>query len=121
MPAATVASRAMICRHASSTAAPFRSVPDEAAVADVLGTLSVRVGIRRTRSGAHAERAGRDLPDLREQALAHLRAAVVHLDAAVAVDQDERAALVVERGRERDAELRGRDREAALQVRAARH
>ena len=29
---------------------PFRSAPDEAAVADVLGTLSVRVAVIRTRS-----------------------------------------------------------------------
>ena len=29
------------------TAAPFRSAPDEAAVAEVLGTLSVLVGIMR--------------------------------------------------------------------------
>ena len=47
---ATGASRSLICRHASSTAAPFRSVPAEAAVADVFGTLSVRVGITRTAS-----------------------------------------------------------------------
>ncbi len=48
--AATVESRAAICVHASTTAAPFRSVPVEAAVADALGTLSVRVGMRRMRS-----------------------------------------------------------------------
>jgi hypothetical protein len=40
----------MSCAQASATAAPFRSVPAEAAVADVFGTLSVRVGIRRMRS-----------------------------------------------------------------------
>ena len=33
---------------ASSTAMPFKSAPDDAAVADVLGTLSVRVGASRT-------------------------------------------------------------------------
>ncbi len=32
------------------TAPPFRSAPELAAVAEVLGTLSVRVGARRTRS-----------------------------------------------------------------------
>ena len=33
--------------HAFLTAAPLRSAPDEAAVAEVLGTLSVLVGIMR--------------------------------------------------------------------------
>ena len=33
--------------HASLTAAPFKSAPEEAAVAEVLGTLSVLVGITR--------------------------------------------------------------------------
>ena len=50
---ASVSARSAIAdlRHASATAAPFRSLPDEAAVADVFGTLSVRVGMTRTRSG----------------------------------------------------------------------
>ena len=34
------------------TAAPLRSVPEEAAVAEVLGTLSVAVVITRTRAGS---------------------------------------------------------------------
>jgi hypothetical protein len=37
-----------VCVEASSTAAPLRSLPLEAAVAEVLGTLSVRVGMIRT-------------------------------------------------------------------------
>ncbi len=41
--------RSRICSHAFLTAAPFRSAPDDAAVADAFGTLSVRVGARRTR------------------------------------------------------------------------
>ena len=107
-------------RQASSTAAPFRSVPAEAAVADVLGTLSVRVGITRIASSGNAEAVGGDLPDLGVQALAHLGAAVVHLHAAIAIDQHQRAGLVEERGRERDAELHRRDGEAALGVRVRR-
>ena len=98
------------------TAAPFRSVPAEAAVADVFGTLSVRVGITRTAIGAHAQAVGGDLLDLRVQSLPHLGAAVIHLHAAVAIDQHERAGLVEERRRERDAELHRRDGEAALGV-----
>jgi len=41
---------------------------------------------------------------------------VIHLHGAVAIDEDERAALVVERRGERDAEFRGRDGEPALHV-----
>ena len=37
-----------ICSQASLTAPPFRSAPELAAVAEVLGTLSVRVGVSRT-------------------------------------------------------------------------
>ena len=47
-PAATSASRARICSQAFFTAPPLRSAPELAAVADVLGTLSVRVGASRT-------------------------------------------------------------------------
>mgnify|MGYP001628016324 CR=1 FL=1 len=46
--AATGRSRSISCSQASFTAAPFRSVPLEAAVALVFGTLSVRVGMMRT-------------------------------------------------------------------------
>jgi hypothetical protein len=47
-----VASLALSCAQASATAAPFRSVLADAAVAEVLGTLSVRVGMTRTRLSA---------------------------------------------------------------------
>ena len=50
MPPATGAIRSMICSHAFFTAPPLRSVPELAAVAEVLGTLSVRVGANRTLS-----------------------------------------------------------------------
>ena len=117
MPPATGASRAAICGTHPTTAAPFRSVPAEAAVADVFGTLSVRVGMMRIASQRHAQALRGDLPDLRVQALAHLRAAVIHLHAAVAVDQHQRAGLIEERRGEGDAELHRRDRDAALAVR----
>jgi hypothetical protein len=52
------------------------------------------------------------------QALAHLGAAVVHHHAAVGVDMHQRAGLVEQRGREADAELDRRDRQAALEHRA---
>ncbi len=112
--AATGASVARNWAQASTTAAPFRSVPADAAVADVLGTLSVRVGIRRIGFERHAEAVGGDLADLGVQALAHLGAAVVHLHAAIAVDQHQRAGLIEEGRGERDAELHRRDGEAAL-------
>ena len=49
-PAATGRSRSRSVTQASRTAAPFRSAPDDAAVAEVFGTLSVVVAITRTRS-----------------------------------------------------------------------
>ena len=49
LPAATVSSRSRICRQASWIAPPFRSAPELAAVAEVFGTLSVRVGASRTK------------------------------------------------------------------------
>jgi hypothetical protein len=50
------------------------------------------------------------------QALPHLRAAVVHLHATVAVDKHQRSSLVEERGGERNAELDRRERQPALLV-----
>ena len=102
------------CVQASTTAAPFKSVPAEAAVADVLGTLSVRVGITRIALQQHAQALRRDLPDLGVQPLAHLRAAVIHLHAAVAINQHQRARLIEERRGEGNAELHRRDGESAL-------
>jgi hypothetical protein len=49
MPPATLSSRSLICSQAFLTAPPLRSAPELAAVAEVLGTLSVRVGASRTR------------------------------------------------------------------------
>ena len=89
-----VESSSRAARQASATAAPLRSVPADAAVADVFGTLSVRVGITRTCVGAHAEAVGGDLLDLGEESLPHLGAAVVHLHGAIAIDEHQRAALV---------------------------
>ena len=47
-PAATDASRDRIWSQASLIAPPLRSAPELAAVAEVFGTLSVRVGASRT-------------------------------------------------------------------------
>ena len=49
--AATPLRRSRKVAAALRAAKPFRSEPDEAAVAEVLGTLSVRVAVIRTRSG----------------------------------------------------------------------
>ena len=46
--AATSASRLRICSQAFLIAPPLRSAPELAAVAEVFGTLSVRVGASRT-------------------------------------------------------------------------
>jgi hypothetical protein len=48
--AANCVSRALISRQAICTAIPFKSVPADAAVGEVLGTLSVDVAVMRTRS-----------------------------------------------------------------------
>ena len=47
--AASSASRPRIVRAAASAALPFRSLPVEAAVADVLATFEVSVAVTRTR------------------------------------------------------------------------
>ena len=86
-------------------------------MAEVFGTLSVRVGASRTCLERQAERGRGDLEHLGVQALAHLGAAVVDQHRAVLVDVHERAGLVERREVERDAELHRRDREAALAVR----
>ena len=86
-------------------------------MAEVFGTLSVRVGASRTVAQRHAERGRRDLDHLGVQALAHLGAAVVDQHRAVLVHVHQRAGLV-ERGQvERDAELDRGDRQPALGVR----
>ncbi|MNV83505.1 hypothetical protein D3C71_1773170 [compost metagenome] len=47
---AKLTSRSLIWRAASKAAMPFKSEPEEAAVADVFGTLPVVVAVIRTRS-----------------------------------------------------------------------
>ena len=64
-----------------------------------------------------AELACRDTAHLRVQALAHLGPAMVHLHAAIAIEEHQRARLIEQRGGEGDAELDGREREAAFLVR----
>ena len=73
---------------------PLRSLPDEAAVAEVLGTLSVRVAVIAHGAERDVEVVGDDLRHLDVQPLPHLGAAVVQLDRAVGVDVDQRAGLV---------------------------
>ena len=103
-----------------------------------LGRATVQVGAAAGRGGAgvghlagvgrsgehaiegHAQFIGHDGRDLGVQALAHLGATVVHLHAAVGVDMHQRARLVEQRGGEADAELDRRERDAALDDRAAR-
>ncbi len=69
-------------------------MPHEAAVAEVLGTLSVLVGMTRTCFGSDAEFPGGNRGDVGVEPLAHLGAAVVHLRCAVLIDQHQRAGLV---------------------------
>ena len=76
----------MIVRAAACAAMPLRSEPEEAAVADVFGTLPVVVAVILTRSSLDLEFLGHDLSDLDVEALAHLGAAMVEMDRAVRVD-----------------------------------
>ena len=85
-------------RTAASAAAPFRSVPAEAAVADVFGTFPVLVGADLDPVEIDLELLGDQLGDLDHEALAHLGAAVVQLHAAVGVDVHQRPALVQKGG-----------------------
>ncbi len=62
---------------------PLRSVPEEAAVAEVFGTLAVDVAVILIRSRSTWKLVGDHLGDLDEQPLPHLGAAVVQVDRAV--------------------------------------
>ena len=66
----------------------------------------------------HLEHFGHDLRDLGVQALAHLGAAVVQVDAAVGVDVDQRTGLVEEAGGEGNTEFHRGQRQAFFQDRA---
>ena len=105
-------------RAAASAAMPLRSVPDEAAVAEVFGTLPVRRGGDPHLVDVDLELLGHHLGHLGVEALPHLGAAVVQVHAAVGVDVHQRAGLVVGGHGERDAELDRGQRQAALEHRA---
>ena len=75
----------MVCA-AACAALPFRSLPEEAAVAEVFGTLLVSVAVSGCVDEVDLQLLGDDLRDLRVQALAHLGAAVIQQDRAVGVD-----------------------------------
>jgi hypothetical protein len=92
--AAQAASRSRICRAASCAALPFRSLPVEAAVAEVLATLLRVGGGDAHRLQGQAQLVRHHLRHLGVQALAHLGAAVVHQHRAVVVDMHQRAGLV---------------------------
>ena len=95
---------------------PFRSEPEEAAVAECSAPC------RRGRGDLHAvevdlEFLRDDLRHLDEEPLPHLGAAVVQMHRAVLVDVHQRAGLVQVRGGEGDAEFHRRQRDALLQDR----
>ena len=96
------------------TAAPFRSAPEDAAVAEVLGTLSVAVAISLIRSRRKPQFAHGDAHHLGVEPLPHLGASMVHLGGAVHVKEHEGARLVVMGERERDPELERGHGEPAL-------
>ena len=73
---------------------PLRSEPEEAAVAEVLGTLPVVVAVIFTVSSVDLELLGHHLRDLDVEPLPHLGAAVVQMDRAVGIDVHQRAGLV---------------------------
>ncbi len=95
---------------ASRAAMPLRSVPAEAAVAEVLGTLSVTVAVILIRTRSTCSASATDLGDLDVQPLPHLGPAVVQHDGAVGIEVQQRAGLVQVGGGERDAELDRRQR-----------
>ena len=96
------------------TAMPFRSAPDDAAVAEVFGTFAVFVATDTHMCRIDPELRGSDAADLGVQSLPHLDAAMTDEHRAVRIDVDERAGLIQEGRRERDAELDRRECEAAL-------
>ncbi len=111
---------ARIVSQAIFTAAPFKSVPQDAAVAEVFGTLSVLVGITRMFSALTPSSFAAIMPHVCMNALAHFRAAVVHLHRAVLINQHQRAGLVQMRDREGNAEFHRRHRQAAFAMRIFR-
>ena len=100
--------------HAAWAAMPLRSAPEEAAVAEVFGHLAGRGGGDPNIVDVGLELLRHHLGHLGVEALAHLGAAVVQVDAAVRVDMDQRPRLIVLRGGEGDAELHRRQRQPAL-------
>ena len=84
-------------------------------MAEVLGTLSVRVALTFTVSIGTAKTSRHHLGDLDHQPLAHLGAAMVQVDRSVGIDQHQRAGLVEVGGGEADPELDRRQREALLE------
>ena len=87
------------------------SEPEEAAVAEVFGTLPVLVAVILIVVEVDLQLLGHDLGHLGEQPLAHLGAAVIEMDRAVLVDVKQRARLVVGGHGEGDAELHRRQRQ----------
>ena len=75
-------------------AMPLMSEPDDAAVAEVFGTLAVVVAVIFTCSSVDAELLGHHLRHLDVEPLPHLGAAVVQMDRAVLIDVHQRAGLV---------------------------
>ena len=74
-------------------------MPQEAAVAEVFGTLSVRVCMTRTRSGVRPSSRAAISANVGVHALAHLGAAMIDLRRAILIKQHERAGLVEMRRR----------------------
>ena len=106
--------RFLIWLAASSAAMALRSVPDEAAVAEVFGTLPVLLAVICTRSTGMPKASANTCATLMWSPC-HLGAAVAEMDRAVAIDVHQRARLVVPGRGERDAEFDGRHGDALLQ------
>ncbi len=81
--AAKATRRSFSWRAASWAAMPLRSEPEEAAVAEVFGTLAVVVAVIFTLVDIDLEAVGQNLRHLGIEALAHLGAAMVQVDRAV--------------------------------------
>jgi hypothetical protein len=84
---------ARIVSQAACVAIPFRSDPDDAAVAEVLGTLPVSVAVIFTAS-VSTPNSRRHLRHLLEQALSHLGAAMVQMDRPILIDMHQGPGLI---------------------------
>ena len=107
--------REKICRAASWAALPFKSAPVEAAVADVLGILSVTVAVARTCSSPMPNSRATIWQILVCRPLPHLGAAMIDQHAAIGVNLYQSPGLIKMHDIKRYAEFYWREGDAFAQ------